>query len=78
MRHSAVTLTLGTYGHLLPDEAAQTVARMPELEPTALRLTGTANTPADANNSEHFAPIGNYAVGPATAGQRWANPRETV
>jgi len=45
MRHSTITLTLDTYGHLLPDEAAQTVARMPEAEPIALRLTGTDDEP---------------------------------
>lgn len=47
MRHSTITLTLDTYGHLLPDEAAQTVARMPEAEPLALRLTGTDDDDAD-------------------------------
>ena len=48
MRHSKITLTLDTYGHLLPDEAAETVARMPSVEPLPLRLTGTADAPADA------------------------------
>lgn len=32
LRHSAITLTLDTYGHLLPDEAASTVERMPVVE----------------------------------------------
>ncbi len=47
MRHSTITLTLDTYGHLLPDEAAETVERMPTAEPVTLRLTGTdrADTP---------------------------------
>ena len=45
MRHSTITLTLDTYGHLLPDEAASTVARMPDVEPIGLRLTGTADAP---------------------------------
>ena len=42
MRHHSVKLTLDTSGHLLPDEAALTVARMPEVEVIPLRLTGTA------------------------------------
>ena len=45
MRHSVITLTLDTYGHLLPDEAAETVGRMPDAEPIELRLTGTNDTP---------------------------------
>ena len=47
LRHSTITLTLDTYGHLLPDEAASTVARMPDAEPIALRLTGTNDTPEE-------------------------------
>lgn len=42
MRHATITLTLDTYGHLLPDEAAATVARMPDVDPVELRLTGTS------------------------------------
>lgn len=45
MRHSAITLTLDTYGHLLPDEAAQTVEKTPTIEPMRLRMRGTTNTP---------------------------------
>ncbi len=45
MRHSSITLTLDTYGHLLPDEAAQTVARMPEVEVVEVKLTGTDDEP---------------------------------
>jgi integrase len=41
MRHSSITLTLDTYGHLLPDEASETVARMPEMQEIRLALTGT-------------------------------------
>jgi len=43
LRHSSITLTLDTYGHLLPDEAAQTVARMPVVDDIEIRLTGTDN-----------------------------------
>jgi hypothetical protein len=45
MRHSSITLTLDTYGHMLPDEAAGTVLRMPLDDVPALRLTGTAHGP---------------------------------
>lgn len=44
MRHSSVSLTGDTYGHLLPDEASETVARLPRMladEPKELRATGT-------------------------------------
>jgi integrase len=43
MRHSSITLTLDTYGHLLPDEAAETVSRMPDVEAAPLRMTGTTD-----------------------------------
>ena len=46
MRHSTITLTLDTYGHLLPDEAAETVGKMPTGEPISMRLTGTTDAPA--------------------------------
>jgi integrase len=44
MRHASIVLTMDTYGHLLPSEEAQTVARLPEMlgdGPEALRATGT-------------------------------------
>ncbi len=44
MRHSAITLTMDTYGHLFPGQEAETVARFPDLienGPNALRGTGT-------------------------------------
>ena len=62
MRHSTIELSLGQYGHLLPDEAAETVARMPSVEPIALRLTGTAT--ATANTQEGNAQV--TATGAAT------------
>jgi len=63
MRHSAITLTLDTYGHLLPDEAAETVGRMPTVQALPLRLTGTADAPA---------------VDPATAGRTGTFGRDSV
>ena len=45
MRHSTITLTMDTYGHLFPGQDAATVARLPNMlasEPIALRPTGTA------------------------------------
>mgnify|MGYP002528190765 CR=1 FL=1 len=44
MRHSTITLTMDTYGHLFPGQEADTVARFPDMlncEPTALLATGT-------------------------------------
>jgi integrase len=44
MRHSTITLTMDTYGHLFPGQDAATVARLPNMlasEPIALRATGT-------------------------------------
>lgn len=68
MRHSAITLTLDTYGHLLPDEASETVARMPSVEPIPLRLTGTTDEPEARNCLQNRVP----ATSPATGAQRWA------
>lgn len=44
LRHSSITLTMDTYGHLLPGQDALAVARLPGLlddAPQALRATGT-------------------------------------
>ncbi len=52
MRHSTITLTLDTYGHLLPDEAAQTVGRMPGFDdPEREAATGTADAAPDCSNN---------------------------
>ena len=51
MRHSTITLTMDTYGHLFPGQDAATVARFPNMlsdEPKALRATGTADASATA------------------------------
>ena len=69
MRHSTITLTLDTYGHLLPDEAAETVAKMPVVAPALLQLTGTDDAPGrDAGSVVN----GHPAVGPAVAGRNKA------
>ncbi len=48
MRHSTITLTMDTYGHLFPGQEADTVARLPtmlpEPKPQPLRATGTTDT----------------------------------
>ena len=45
MRHSVITLTMDTYGHLFPGQEADTVARLPNLlsnaQPKAMQATGT-------------------------------------
>jgi hypothetical protein len=51
MRHSTITLTMDTYGHLFPGQDAATVARFPNMlsdEPKALRATGTTDASATA------------------------------
>ena len=50
MRHSSITLTMDTYGHLFPGEEAGTVEHFGDMTPAQpLRATGTADaTPADA------------------------------
>ena len=49
MRHSTITLTMDTYGHLFPGQEAETVARLPEMlakEPEARGATGTEDAAA--------------------------------
>ena len=42
MRHSAITLTMDTYGHLFPGQDAATVAMFPTMvKPSPLMVTGT-------------------------------------
>ncbi len=54
MRHSSIVLTMDTYGHLIPGQEAETVARMLDLlshdQPQVLRATGT--TDVNASNSD--------------------------
>ncbi len=50
MRHSTITLTMDTYGHLFPGQEADTVARLPKMLGNGeemLRATGTADYTAD-------------------------------
>ena len=49
MRHSSITLTMDTYGHLFPGQESETVARFPEMMsdgPEVLKATGTDDTAA--------------------------------
>ncbi len=60
LRHSTITLTMDTYGHLFPGQDAATVARFPNMlsdEPEVLRATGTMDvTPiAAAEGAQHKA-----------------------
>jgi integrase len=45
LRHSTITLTMDTYGHLLPDEGAGTVHRMPDAAERVLRLAACGDVP---------------------------------
>jgi len=75
MRHSSITLTLDTYGHLLPDEAAATVAKMPTVASAPLQLTGTHDT---AGRADMSVVSRHPAVGPATAGRFDAIDRDST
>ena len=50
MRHSSITLTLDTYGHLIKGEEANSVAQLPRMMTQARQLaaTGTEDTPISA------------------------------
>jgi len=52
MRHSTITLTMDTYGHLFPGQEADAVADMGKLMTTAaaLRATETVDVTADPGN----------------------------
>jgi len=50
MRHSTITLTMDTYGHLFPGSEADAVVKMSDMlagPPEALRATGTDHTTAE-------------------------------
>ncbi len=52
MRHSSITLTMDTYGHLFPGQEADAVGRMREMlvaPPEAMRATGTDGAAANAS-----------------------------
>ena len=50
MRHSSIELTMGRYGHELPEAEAETVARFPIMmadDPEVLQATGTTDSTAE-------------------------------
>ena len=55
MRHSSITLTMDTYGHLIPGQEAETVARFSDLmgndQPNVMRATGTTDATAEQSSS---------------------------
>ena len=57
MRHSAITLTMDTYGHLFPGQDAAAVAALPSMmngpldAPEEQRATGTDGAAADDSDS---------------------------
>lgn len=61
MRHSTITLTMDTYGHLFPGQEAETVARFPVMlgsDPHTMRATGTTG-----DRSESITPYTHHAGG---------------
>ena len=65
MRHSTITLTMDTYGHLFPGQEADTVARLPEMMgdvPEALQATGTEDPcPVAPTNAPTSSPTSSNA-----------------
>ncbi len=83
MRHSAITLTMDTYGHLFPGQEAETVARLPKMvsnDPEVLRATGTCDAePVDQPGcGQHFGQQldGRRLLAMATGGE--SNPFTTT
>lgn len=63
MRHSTITLTMDTYGHLFPGQEAETISRFPNMlseEPEAMRATGTDD--AMAKGAAHAQQLGRDLV----------------
>ena len=54
MRHSSIVLTMDTYGHLIPGQEAETVARFSDLmcndQPNVMRATGTMDEKAGSSD----------------------------
>jgi integrase len=69
LRHSTITLTMDTYGHLFPGQEAETVARLPmmlgDAEPIALRATGTDDFAAAADDGHADRQVLGAAMGAA-------------
>ncbi len=57
MRHSTITLTMDTYGHLVPGQEADAVGRLPHMgsgeERESLRATGTTYPHAERPTDPH-------------------------
>ncbi|MBX3436801.1 MAG: tyrosine-type recombinase/integrase [Planctomycetaceae bacterium] len=57
MRHSNISLTMDTYGHLFPGQEADTIARFPAMVggavPSQLRATGTTDEAQSAVNAQY-------------------------
>ena len=81
MRHSTITLTMDTYGHLFPGQEAETVARLPDMltdGPEALRATGTEDAAAslgqhlgqqlDGRRRQEMATSGEFEAGGTRTG----------
>ena len=62
MRHSSITLTMDTYGHLFPGQEAEAVGKLPKMlaapaEPRAQKATGTMDATAEgAADAQQRAP----------------------
>ena len=75
MRHSSITLTMDTYGHLIPGQEAETVARLSNLlgtdQPQALRATGTTDEKAgksDKPSEKRSRRRSNFSAAPCVSG----------
>jgi integrase len=64
MRHSSITLTMDTYGHLFPGQEADTVARFPDMiagDRYSLKATGTAGV-RDTHPQQYPQQLGHVSV----------------
>jgi len=52
MRHSTITLTMDTYGHLFPGQEAETISRLPKM------MAATSRRKSAAQGAAHAVPFG--------------------
>jgi integrase len=85
MRHSSITLTMDTYGHLFPGQAAATVRRLSDFyrdgdddvtEAAALRKTGTDDVPVKMDTKGQRA-VGSVCHGESRSSRRAAHARSS-
>jgi len=72
MRHSTITLTMDTYGHLFPGQEADTIARLPVMlgsEPAVMRATGTDDAEGSAPHMHQIGGTERHSLALAVSGE---------